>query len=88
VAQPGNKAGVDVVALLESASCKNAGEIVDYLVKACFDKPLTSEQRKKLAASLGQLPPPPQWAEQRDQLNAKLRNLLVLMTSTPEYQMN
>jgi len=88
VARPGSKAGVDVVALLEQGSCKNAEEIVGYLEKACFDKPLTSDQRKKLATSLGQIPPSPQWAGQRDQLNAKLRGLLVLMTSTPEYQMN
>ncbi len=88
LARQDSQTGVDVVALLEQGSCKNTEDIVNYLVKACFDRPLTSEQRKKLTASLGQFPPPAQWAKQRNQLNAKLRSLLVLMTSTPEYQMN
>lgn len=88
VSQPGNRVGIDMIALLERGGCKNAEDIVNYLVKTCFDKSLTDMQRKKLITSLGQLPPSPQWSKQRDPLNAKLRNLLVLMTSTPEYQMN
>ncbi len=88
VAQPGNQTGIDVVTQLECGGCNSATDIVDYLVKACFDKPLSDAQRKKLTASLGQLPPAAQWSVQKDQINAKLRNLLVLMTSTPEYQMN
>ncbi len=87
VPRPG-KSGVDVIALLECGGCEDAAGIVDFLVKACFDKPLNDEQRAKLTAILGQLPPASEWAKQRDQINAKLQGLLVLMVSTPEYQMN
>jgi hypothetical protein len=40
-----------------------------------------------LLAHLGELPPCGEWAKQRAALNDKLRDLLVLMLSEPEYQM-
>ena len=89
VPQSGDRNGVDVVALLECDGCTGtAAEVVDHLIKACFDKPLNEAQRQKLLGYLGQLPPSSQWAEQREEINSKLRGLLALMVSTPEYQMN
>ncbi len=86
VSQPGGRVGVDLVGLLASDECKTAADVVDCLAKTCFAKPLSDEQRKKLADFLGQLPPQSEWANQRDQINGRLRALLVLMLSTPEYQ--
>ena len=84
--QPGGS-GVDLVGLLEGNGCKTAADVVDCLAKTCLIKPLNDQQRAKLIEFVGELPPQPEWAGQRDAMNGRLRVLLVLMISTPEYQM-
>ncbi len=79
--------GVDVVAVLEGQDCKTSAEVVDHLLKTCFVNPLSEKKRKELIDYLGELPPQTEWAKQRKQINEKLRALLVLMLSTPDYQM-
>ncbi|HJN12412.1 MAG: DUF1800 domain-containing protein [Pirellulaceae bacterium] len=79
--------GVDVVAVLEGKDCKTSAEVVDHLLKTCFVKPLGEQKRKELVDFLGELPPQPEWANQRSQINGRLHALLVLMLSTPNYQM-
>lgn len=81
------RSGVDLVGLLESKACQSAADVVDCLAKACLVKPLNEQQRQKLIEFVGQLPPPADWGGQRDEINNRLRALLVLMLSTPEYQM-
>jgi uncharacterized protein (DUF1800 family) len=88
IAQPNNRRGADAVALLEGSGAKSCSEVVDYLAKACFVKPLDDAKRKELIAFLGEMPPPDQWAAGREQLNPRLQSLLALMLSTPEHQMN
>ena len=85
--KPGSNA-VDLAAQLQREGCQNSRQVVDHLVKACFVKPLNDEQCKKLCQTLGELPPPDQWTQQRDAINAKLEGLLVLMVSTPQFQIN
>lgn len=80
--------GVDVLGLVESAGCHTAADVVDYFAKSCLLTPLNESKRKELIDFLGVLPPPAQWSSQRDQLNSKLRALLVTLMSTPEYQMS
>lgn len=87
VAQPNGRQGADLVDLLASTECKTATDIVECLAKTCFAKPLSELQRQKLADFLGELPPQPEWASQRDAVNGRLRAVLVLMLSTPEYQL-
>lgn len=87
VAQPGGRRGADLVDVLASAECKTAADVVNCLAKTCFAKPLNEQQRQKLADFLGELPPQPEWANQRDNINGRLRAVLVLMLSTPEYQL-
>ncbi len=87
VAQPGGRRGADLVDVLASAECKTAADVVNCLAKTCFAKPLNDQQRQKLADFLGELPPQPEWANQRDNINGRLRAVLVLMLSTPEYQL-
>jgi uncharacterized protein (DUF1800 family) len=87
VAQPGGRRGADLVDVLASAECKTAADVVSCLAKTCFAKSLNDQQRQKLADFLGELPPQPEWANQRDNINGRLRAVLVLMLSTPEYQL-
>jgi uncharacterized protein (DUF1800 family) len=84
--QPG-QSGVDLVGILERGGCQSSTDAVDLFTKTCFARPLNEQQRKKLIDYLGPLPPPPEWAKQRDEINNRLRTLLILMISTPEYQM-
>lgn len=78
---------VDVVAAV-AGKANNAAEVVDFLTRSCLLASVSDRQRQELVAYLGELPPAGEWANQRDQVNAKLRGLLVLLLSTPEYQVN
>jgi hypothetical protein len=82
------KRGADVLALLEAGGCKTSTDAVDYLARACLQRPLSEGKRARLLAHLGELPPCGEWAKQRAAINDKLRDLLVLMLSEPEYQMS
>ena len=78
---------VDVVGLLEGQAFETPRQIVDYLAKTCLVNCPSDEKCKELAAFLGDLPPAAEWAAKRDQVNAKLRVVLVLLMSTPESQL-
>ena len=79
---------LDVVASLEGKALKTPADVVDYLTRRCLVMPLNQEKRKDLIEFLGSLPPNSEWTKQRNQLNAKLRALLVLIMSMPEYQVS
>ena len=87
VAQPGGQKGVDIIALLEKGKCEDAAGTVDYLARACLQRPLSDQKRKELISFLGDLPSKSDWANKRSELNEKFHGLLVLMLSMPEYQM-
>ncbi len=87
IAQPSGLRGVDVLAFVEAGGCQNGAASVDYLAKACLMRPLSDEKRQELISYLGDLPPCEQWKDNRKDLNQRLQALLVLMLSTPEYQM-
>jgi hypothetical protein len=78
---------VDLIAVIQGKA-QNSPEVVDYLARACLAVNLNEAQRNTLIEFLGALPPAEQWAGQRDQLNGRLRALLVLMMSTPAYQVS
>lgn len=80
--------GIDMVAFVASNGCKNVDEVVDCLIRASYATPLDAEKRSKLIEQVKDLPPVDQWGAQRDTVNVKLQNLLILVTSTPEYQVN
>lgn len=80
-------AGVDLVQVLESGGCNTPPEIVEYLAKTCLNAPLSAEERDTLVASLSQLPPRAEWGKRRDEANRTLRQLLILLLSTPEFQL-
>lgn len=78
--------GIDVVAMIRAAGCTNSAQAVDYLAKACLARPLEAEKREALIAHLGALPPEGEWTNQQQQLNEKLRSVLMLMLCVPEHQ--
>lgn len=78
--------GVDMVGLIRLGGCKSSAEAVDYLAKACLNRPLDAEKRAALITHLGELPPEGEWANQQQQLNEKLRSVLMLMLCVPEHQ--
>lgn len=65
-----------------------AAELVDYLARACLVNELSDQQRQALVAYVGTLPPAAEWGKQRAEINSKLRGLIALLMSTPEYQVN
>ena len=87
VSQPGKISGVDLVRLLEQEGCPTGCAAVDSLAKACLMRPLTAAKRQELIDYLGELPPPAEWTKRRAEINQKLQGLMVLMLSTPEYQL-
>lgn len=87
VSQDGGARGVDLVGFVLAADCEDAAEALDYLAKACLVRPLNETKRQELLTHLGELPPCGDWAKQRAAVNDKLRSILVLMLSTPEFQM-
>jgi len=77
---------VDVVAGLQGQVLNNAAEVVDYLAQRSLLTPLSAEKRQALIEFLGEMVPSSEWAAQKDQINARLRALLVMLMSMPEYQ--
>ncbi|MAF64280.1 MAG: hypothetical protein CMJ84_01295 [Planctomycetes bacterium] len=80
------KKGVDVVALLQGAACETSADVVDSLAKLCLPRPLEASKRQELIDYTKDLPPVSQWTSQRETINVRLQDLLVLLTSMPEYQ--
>ncbi|MDP6719102.1 MAG: DUF1800 family protein, partial [Pirellulaceae bacterium] len=81
---------IDIVGLLEKSQSGTPADVVDYLAKALLVTQLSEEKREELVNFLNDaepLPPSTQWKSQRAQVNVKLRALLVLMMSMPEYQL-
>jgi uncharacterized protein (DUF1800 family) len=78
---------LDVAQTLEG-KVSNTAELINYLATACLACELTDAQRQALADYVGTLPPPAEWSQHRAELNDKLRGLLALLMSTPEYQLN
>lgn len=77
--------GIDVIATLGSRQFKTAGEVVDHLASALFAQPLAADKRQELIEFLGDLPPSDQWSGQAE-IHNRLRALVVLMVTMPEYQ--
>jgi hypothetical protein len=61
--------------------------VVDSLARALLCVPLSKPKRQELIAYLGPLPPPEQWAGKRNEINTRLRAVLVALVSLPEYQL-
>jgi uncharacterized protein (DUF1800 family) len=86
VPQPGRQ-GMDLVSFVQQGGCQNAAQIVDYLAKTCLLVPLSDQKRDELIGYMGELPPAGEWAQRHQEFNERLQNLLILITSLPEYQM-
>jgi uncharacterized protein (DUF1800 family) len=82
------KENADFVKLLKDHTLKDSAEVVDHFAKRCLLTNLSGQKRQALIEFLGPLPPSSEWAKQAKQINEKLKALLVLMVSSPEYQVS
>ncbi len=78
----------DLAAVLKDQKLNSAAEVVDHLARRCLLVELSSEKRQELIAFLGPLPPSSEWAAQQKEINARLVSLLVLLVTSPEYQVS
>ncbi len=78
----------DFVALLKNHKFKDAGEVVDHFARRCLLTDLSDQKRQAMIEFLGPLPPSSEWAKQTKEINAKLTAFLVLLVSSPEYQVS
>ena len=86
VANQVERGDVDLVAALQSQTLGNAAEVVDHFMLRSLATSLGPEKRQALVEYVGELPPSSEWANRKDEINGKLRSLLVMLMSTPEYQ--
>lgn len=77
----------DFVANLQEHKVETAPGVIDHFAKTLLVVPLPEARRTELLSYLGQLPPAAQWTEQKSELNRKIAELLVLIMSSPEYQL-
>ncbi len=85
--RPGGAVGADVAILLDAGQRGSAADVVDALARAVLIPSLSPEKRTELIGALGALPPAAAWDARKEEVGAKLRNVLVLLMSTPEFQM-
>mgnify|MGYP002623164262 CR=1 FL=1 len=78
----------DLVAALEDYTFSSPAELVDHLIARCLVTGLDESKRRALIAFAADIPPSSQWAAQKDRVNPKLRALVLMIMSTPEYQLS
>ncbi len=83
---PNQPRGLDIVGALAGQKLDTPEQVVEFLAKSCFVQSLSEDKQKVLTEQIASLPPRAEWENQRSEVNAKLRVLLVLMMSMPEYQ--
>ncbi len=78
---------VDLVDLLKNEKVDSSDKVVSQLVKACLVVKPDPDKCKALAEFLGKLPPQSEWEAKKNEINAKLRAVLVLLMSSPDSQL-
>ena len=80
---------VDLVDLLKNEAVDTPDKVVDQLMKTCLVVKLDANKRKALTDYLvsQKLPPKKEWDAKKNEVNAKLRAILVLLMSTPGSQL-
>lgn len=78
----------DLVALLKDQKFKGAEDVVDHFTRRLLLVELSAEKRAELITYLGSLPPSAEWTKHEKEVNQKLVALLVLLATSPEYQVS
>lgn len=78
----------DYVALLKENKATKTEDAVDHLTRRFLLTDLSPDKRDQLIEFLGPLPPLSEWESKKKELNAKLQALVVLLVSSPEYQVS
>ncbi len=60
--------------------------VVDHLIRTCLSRPPSAAKRQKLIETLGVLPPAAEWPAMKSDLTRRLKAVLILITSMPEFQ--
>jgi uncharacterized protein (DUF1800 family) len=86
--RPGGSRGIDVVGtVLAGKTFATHAEVIDHLARTCLAGPLSPAKRQARVEFLAPLPPPSQWAARPDEANRLLTAAVVVLTSSPEYQL-
>lgn len=80
--------GIDLVAVCRDNGMQKPEEIVAFFSRTLFALPLDASERAELLSVLGELPPATDWATHEAKINVKLRKLVTLMLSMPQYQLS
>ncbi len=78
----------DYLTLLKDNKLTKSEEVVDHLTRRFLLTKLSPEKRKELIDFLGILPPQSEWESKKKEINAKIQALVVLLVSSPEYQVS
>jgi uncharacterized protein (DUF1800 family) len=87
----GPKAGsakTDLVALCTRNKLRTADEVIALFSRTLLPVPLTEAERAELLAVVGDLPAASDWNAQKSEIEAKLRRLVALIVSMPQYQLS
>jgi uncharacterized protein (DUF1800 family) len=83
----GGTAKLDLLAtVLAGKNFQSSAEAVAFLADEFLLAPLPAEKRKALSEYAATLPPPSEWSNRKEEINNKLIVLLVMLMSSPEYQ--
>jgi hypothetical protein len=86
--RPDGQRGIDFVGgVLLGQHFSAPAEVVDYLIRCCLPRPLSEAKRQALIEFLGPLPPYAEWQSRRAEVNARLTAVVVMLMSSPEYQL-
>jgi uncharacterized protein (DUF1800 family) len=72
--------------ILAGKNFQTAADAVSYLADEFLIPPLSADKRQALSQHAATLPPPSEWSNRKDEVNARLIALLVMLMSSPEYQ--
>ena len=81
------RSGVDLSGFVPQSNRQSAESVVDYLAGALLLKPLEAGQRKALIEFCSDLPAAQAWQDHSELVRSRLQELVVLLTSLPEFQM-
>jgi len=89
VAELVDQRNVDILATLtDGAEFRSAEEVVDHLIRRCLVLDIGADKRKAMIDFLGEIPPSSEWTVRRDEINARLKAIVVMLLGSPEYQVS
>jgi uncharacterized protein (DUF1800 family) len=82
------KVAIDAVAVCREKKLDTANEIVTFFSRTLLPAAPSKSERAELLSVLGELPPSSDWKNHDSDIDAKLRRLIALLVSMPQYQLS